>query len=75
MKELTNIWSPPVVLGRAVWRDTVHQVLFLLVRDVLLVGHHDVIRDVHLALAFEVCQVSLFGRLVWVCDVAVRWWC
>ena len=64
-----------MVLGRAVWRDTVQQVLFLLVRDVLLVGHHDVIHDVHLALAFEVCQVSLFGRLVWVCDIAVRWRC
>jgi nitrate reductase gamma subunit len=55
--------------------NAVHQVLFLLMRNVLLVGHHNVIHDVHLALAFEVCQVTLFGRLVWVCNVAVRWRC
>lgn len=75
MKELANIWGPRVVLRRAVRGNAVHQVLFLLMRNVLLVGHHDVIHYVHLALAFEVCQVALFGGLVRVCDVAVRWRC
>ena len=74
VQELANIGGPPVVLGRPMRGHTVQEVLFLPLRIVLLCGHHDVVHDVHLPLAFQISQVTLLGRLIRICNVAVSRW-